>query len=88
MLPVAIHPEHNFVPTALRELQPGLDSATYTQIEGMPDHLCAGSAGRRRGLIRRPIVDDDNIRIWYCISYRPNYAANRSLLIIRRDENE
>jgi len=81
MLAVAIHPNNEIIPTKTRVLQSCLHRGADPQVEGMTHDESAGILGLARRSIARPVVHNQDRRVWHFCSNAKHNGANGRLFI-------
>ena len=84
VLAVAVEPDGELVAVLERVLEAGLDGAADAEVEREPDDRGAMRGGDAGGVVRRAVVDDDDVEGRVVGADLVDDAADRALLVVAR----
>ncbi len=88
MLTVSVELQGCVISTFTRVEKAGLHGPSDPEVEGEVEHEGAALARNRRGCVRRPVVDDDDIDLWSFALESADDSGDIRLFVERRDDGE
>ena len=88
VLAVGVELERALVAGALGVAEPGLQRAADPEVERQVDHVHAGGARERGGLVDRAVGDDDDVEIGPDLAQLRERRRQRGFLVVRGNHDE